>query len=131
MGISVSTSVSDPVAYSTIAWVMTLGIMSGLIIITFFSRKIHSGLDKIQGKDKKWGEIFNTSLFMGMISALFGALAVVFVSKNWKIAMAPLIFMLIIFISFPALSSSVSIMVPVGVIIALGVSRILYKKGYL
>lgn len=72
LGISVSTSVTDPVAYSTIAWVMTLGIMSGLIIITFFSKKIHTGLDKIQGKDKKWGEIFNTSLFMGMISAFLG-----------------------------------------------------------
>ncbi len=72
LGISVSTNVTDPVVYSTIAWVMTLGIMSGLIIITFFSKNIHSGLNRIQGKDKKWGEIFNTALFMGMISAFLG-----------------------------------------------------------
>lgn len=72
LGISVSTGVTDPVAYSTIAWIMTLGIMSGLIIITFFSKYIHSGLDRIQAKDKKWGEIFNTALFMGMISAFLG-----------------------------------------------------------
>lgn len=72
LGISNSTSVTDPVAYSTIAWVMTLGIMSGLIIITFFSKKIHVGLNRIQDKDKRWSEIFNTSLFMGMISAFLG-----------------------------------------------------------
>lgn len=72
LGVSVSNRITDPATYSTIAWVMTLGIMSGLIIITFFSKKIHTGLDRIQGKDKKWGEIFNTSLFMGMISAFLG-----------------------------------------------------------
>ncbi len=69
--------------------------------------------------------------FDNILPALFGGLAVVFVSKNWKIAMAPLIFMLVLFISFPGLASSVSIMVPVGVIIAISVSRYLYKKSYL
>lgn len=69
--------------------------------------------------------------FDNILPSLFGALAVVFVSKNWKIAMAPLIFMLILFISIPSLANSVSIMVPVGVIVAISVSRILYKKGHL
>ncbi len=72
LGIPIAEGVTDPVVYTTVAWVMTLGIMSGLIIITFFSRKIHKGLDKIQSRDKKWGEIFNTALFMGMISAFLG-----------------------------------------------------------
>lgn len=69
--------------------------------------------------------------FSNIVPSLFGALAVVFISKNWKIAAAPLIFMLVLFIAVPSLASSVSIMVPVGALIALGVSRILYKKGYL
>lgn len=69
--------------------------------------------------------------FDNILPSLFGALAVVFISKNWKIAMAPLIFMLIIFISIPSLANSVSIMVPVGAIVAIIVARILYKKGYL
>lgn len=69
--------------------------------------------------------------FDNILPSLFGALAVVFISKNWKIAAAPLIFMLILFISIPSLSNSVSVMVPVGAIVALSVSRILYKKGYL
>lgn len=72
LGVSISEGISDPQIYSTIAWVMTLGIMSGLIIITFFLKRIQGGLDKIQDKDKKWGDILITSIFMGMISAFLG-----------------------------------------------------------
>ncbi|NLC04813.1 MAG: hypothetical protein GX787_11125, partial [Tissierellia bacterium] len=69
--------------------------------------------------------------FENILPSLFGALAVVFISKDWKIAAAPLIFMVVLFIAIPSLSGSVSIMVPVGAIIAIVVSRILYKKGLL
>lgn len=72
LGISISQGVTDPQIYSTIAWVMTIGIMSGLIIITLFLKNIQGGIDKIQKKDKKWGDIFITSIFMGMISAFLG-----------------------------------------------------------
>ncbi|MCR4790464.1 MAG: hypothetical protein K5839_05240 [Treponemataceae bacterium] len=73
-----------------------------------------------------------SAAFAQMLPALFGGLAVVFVSKNWKIALAPVILMLILFISVPALNAStVGIMVPVGVLFTLGVSRIMYKKGWL
>lgn len=72
LGISISQGVTDPQIYSTIAWVMTIGIMSGLVIITLFLKNIQSGIDKIQKKDKKWGDIFITSIFMGMISAFLG-----------------------------------------------------------
>ena len=68
--------------------------------------------------------------FNQMIPALFGGLGVVFVSKNWKIAVAPVILMLVLFIAVPALNSgTVGIMVPVSVIFTLIVSRFLYKKG--
>ena len=70
--------------------------------------------------------------FAQILPALFGALGVVFISKNWKIAVAPVLLMLILFIAVPALNAStVGIMVPVGVLFTLGVSRILYKKGVL
>ena len=39
--------------------------------------------------------------------------------------------LLTLFIAIPALSSLVSIMVPVGVLFTLAVSRILYKKNLL
>ena len=73
-----------------------------------------------------------TPAFDQMLPALFGALGVALVSKNWKIAVAPVLLMLILFIFVPALdSSTVGIMVPVGVLFTIFVSRLLYKKGIL
>ena len=70
--------------------------------------------------------------FAQMLPALFGGLGVAFVSKNWKIAIAPVVLMLILFIFIPALDSgTVGIMVPVSVLFTIAVSRILYKKGVL
>ena len=73
-----------------------------------------------------------TPILDAPVLALFGGLGVVFVSKNWKIAVAPVILMLALFIFVPALNSStVGIMVPVGVLFTIGVSRLLYKKHLL
>ena len=70
--------------------------------------------------------------FAQMLPALFGGLGVAFVSKNWKIAVAPVVLMLVLFIFIPALNSgTVGIMVPISVLFTIGVSRILYKKGVL
>jgi hypothetical protein len=70
--------------------------------------------------------------FEQMLPALFGGLGVAFVSKNWKIAVAPVILMLIGFIFVPALNAgTVGIMVPVSVVFTIAVARILYKKGAL
>lgn len=67
-----------------------------------------------------------------ILPALFGGLAVVFISKNLKLSIAPIILMLALFIFVPALNAStVGIMVPVGVIFTVAVARILYKKGVL
>ena len=70
--------------------------------------------------------------FDQLLPALFGALGLVFVSKNAKIAIAPIALMLILFIFVPAINTStVGIMVPVGVVFTLIASRIMYKKGWL
>ena len=67
-----------------------------------------------------------------ILPALFGGLAVVFISKNLKLSIAPIILMLALFIFVPALNAStVGIMVPVGVLFTVAVARILYKKGAL
>ncbi len=68
--------------------------------------------------------------FDRILPALFGGLAVVFVSKNLKLSIAPIILMLGLFIFVPALNEgTVGIMVPVGVIFTVIVARIMYKKG--
>ena len=73
-----------------------------------------------------------TPAFDMILPALFGGLAVVFISKNMKLSIAPIILMLALFIFVPALNAStVGIMVPVGVVFTVIVARILYKKGVL
>ena len=67
--------------------------------------------------------------FDNILPSLFGALGVVFVSKNPKIAAAPMLFMVVLFLLVPSLSSSVSVLVPVGALIAIGAARLLYRKG--
>ena len=70
--------------------------------------------------------------FEQILPALFGGLGVAFVSKNWKIAVAPVLLMLVLFIFVPALDSgTVGIMVPVSALFTIAVARILYKRGVL
>ena len=70
--------------------------------------------------------------FEQILPALFGGLGVAFVSKNWKIALAPIFLMLILFIFVPALDSgTVGIMVPVSALFTIAVARVMYKKGAL
>jgi len=66
--------------------------------------------------------------FENILPALFGGLAVVYVSKNWKISLTPLLFMIVLFLFVPSLAESVGILVPVGAIISILAARILYKK---
>lgn len=67
-----------------------------------------------------------------ILPALFGGLAVVFISKNAKLSIAPIILMLILFIFVPALNAgTVGIMVPVGVLFTVAVARFMYRKGWL
>jgi len=69
--------------------------------------------------------------FANILPALFGALGVVMISRGWKIAIAPIVLMLVLFISVPGLASAVGILVPAGVVIAVLSARVLYKKGWL
>lgn len=83
---------------------------------------------------KPFGEFLQSEtikpMFDNILPALFGGLAVVYVSKNVKISIFPLILMLILFIFVPFLNAStVGIMVPVGAVVTIIVARILYKLG--
>lgn len=68
--------------------------------------------------------------FDNILPALFGGLAVVYISKNWKLSVTPLVFMVALFLCVPSLAGSVGVLVPVGVLVTLGAARILYKKGW-
>ncbi len=105
------------VAIAVSSIVTTLIIILGVILITPLTPILNSTV--------------LAPAFDQILPALFGGLGVVYISRNWKIAIAPVLLMLVLFISIPALGSLVSVMVPVGVLFTLAVSRILYKKGLL
>lgn len=71
-GLNAGTAIADPSIYMSVVWVMTLGIAAGLVLVPFLTKKIQGGMTKIALKDKKWGEIFNNAMFLGMISAFLG-----------------------------------------------------------
>ena len=58
--------------YLTIIIVMTISIMIGIWLVPVIAKKYQSGLVKFENKDKKWSDILQSSLFIGMISAFVG-----------------------------------------------------------
>lgn len=72
LGLKSGDTITDASAFVTVAWVMTVGIIVGLILVPFLTKKIQKGMKKIGSKDKKWGDIFSTAMFLGMISAFLG-----------------------------------------------------------
>ena len=72
MGTDLSNLITDPVTFAAIAWVMTLGIIPGPVLVPTIGKKIENGVMRIRQKDEKWGSLFMTALFLGMISAFLG-----------------------------------------------------------
>lgn len=73
---SLNVSICDPVAsaetFTTITWVMTLGIIPSLVLIPAFLKKYQKKMENIKKRDSKWSEYFITAIFLGMISAFLG-----------------------------------------------------------
>lgn len=108
--------VISTIAIATSSIVTTLIIIVGVLLFSMVAPVIESPVLK--------------PAFDNILPALFGGLAVVYVSKNWKLSVVPLVFMVTLFLLFPSLSDAVGILVTVGVIVALVSSRIMYKKGW-
>ena len=58
--------------YLTIVIVMTISIMVGIWLVPAICKKYQNGLMSFENKDKKWSDILQNSLFIGMISAFVG-----------------------------------------------------------
>jgi len=67
--------------------------------------------------------------FANLLPALFGALGVVFISRNWKISIAPLVLMIGLFVAIPTLP--VGILIPAGALVSIGVARLMYTRKLL
>lgn len=72
LGLNTATQITDASAFVTVLSVMTIGIAVGLIFVPLLTKKIQGGIKAIEKSDKKWGEILNNSMFLGMISAFLG-----------------------------------------------------------
>ena len=53
------------------------------------------------------------------------------IGKNLKVAIAPVVAMVALFVLVPSLAGSAAIFVPVAAVIAIFAARIMYKKGWL
>ncbi len=71
-GETLGKEVTNPDIFVTILWVMTIGILLGLILTPLLTKKIQNGMIKLEKSDAKWREIFNNAMFLGMISAFLG-----------------------------------------------------------
>ena len=109
--------VISTIAIATCSIVTTIVILIGVCVLHLISPVLDSPVMK--------------PAFDNILPALFGGLGVVYISKNVKLAIAPLAFMIVLFLCVPGLAGSVGVLVPVGVLIALGAGRIMYKKGWL
>jgi len=58
--------------YVTIACVMTASIMVGIWLVPVIGKKLQNGMINLENRDKKWSDIFQNSMFIGMISAFVG-----------------------------------------------------------
>ena len=58
--------------YVNISLVMTISIMVGIWLVPVIGKKLLGGMSKLESKDKKWAEIFQNAMFIGMIAAFLG-----------------------------------------------------------
>ena len=58
--------------FVNITLVMTISILVGIWLVPVIGKKLLTGMTNLEAKDKKWSEIFQNAMFIGMISAFLG-----------------------------------------------------------
>lgn len=58
--------------FVNIALVMTISIMLGIWLVPVIGKKLLSGMSSLENRDKKWADIFQNAMFIGMIAAFLG-----------------------------------------------------------
>ena len=58
--------------YVNVLLVMTISIMMGIWLVPVIGKKLQAGMTSLSNRDAKWADIFQNSLFIGMISAFLG-----------------------------------------------------------
>ena len=58
--------------YVNVLLVMTVSIMMGIWLVPLIGKKLQKGMANLGKRDAKWADIFQSSLFIGMIAAFLG-----------------------------------------------------------
>ena len=58
--------------FVNIALVMTISILVGIWLVPVIGKKLLSGMSNLENRDKKWADIFQNAMFIGMIAAFLG-----------------------------------------------------------
>ena len=58
--------------FVNITLVMTLSIMLGIWLVPAIGKKLLGGMSSLENRDKKWADIFQNAMFIGMIAAFLG-----------------------------------------------------------
>ena len=58
--------------FVNISLVMTISIMLGIWLVPVIGKKLLSGMSNLENRDKKWADIFQNAMFIGMIAAFLG-----------------------------------------------------------
>lgn len=72
MGGTLTSSITDPQQFSTVAWAMTIGSIAPLLMLPFFCKKLQNKIGKAVNKSEgaaKLGDAISAAAFIGIISA--------------------------------------------------------------
>ena len=58
--------------FVNITLIMTISIMVGIWLVPVIGKKLLGGMTQLESRDKKWAEIFQNAMFIGMIAAFLG-----------------------------------------------------------
>ena len=58
--------------FVNITLVMTISILLGIWLVPAIGKKLLSGMSSLENRDKKWAEVFQNAMFIGMIAAFLG-----------------------------------------------------------
>lgn len=62
-----------PEVFANSMWIMSIGIIWGLVACIFFMKRLQKGVSTMKEKDNKWASILITALFFGMVSVFVGS----------------------------------------------------------
>lgn len=68
--------------------------------------------------------------FQNILPALFGALGVYWIMRQWKLSVTPLAFVIIISLAVKLPVGSAGVLIPISGLLSVLAARLLYKKGF-